>query len=245
MPTVEINAPGHAPIMLSLRPLTGADEIALSGSGAAPAQALLARLVESADISALTVCQIDRMLATIYEMLFGPQAECRVRCEFCGEIYEFTLDLPQIIADQDANRPGPPDADDAWTLPSGARVRVPKPGDLAGDPESLAARLTVEGEASTGEVGAFLETAAPVLTLDLAARCPDCGKPAQVRFDLAAYFTRRLAAERPFLVRETHLIASRYGWPHAEIMALTRDDRRAYAGLIEAERARLSRRLTA
>ena len=176
-------------------------------------------------------------------MLYGPRAECRALCEFCGETYEFMLDLTQIIAEQDAERQDLPDADDVWTLPGGARVRGPKPEDLTGDPKSLAARLTIEGEASADEVEAFLETAAPVLTLDLAARCPGCDKPAQLRFDLATYLTRRLAAERPFLVRETHLIASHYGWPHGEIMALPRDDRRAYAGLVEAERTRLSRRL--
>jgi hypothetical protein len=124
-------------------------------------------------------------------------------------------------------------------------VRAPTQTDLAGDPATLAARLTLEGEASADEVGAFLETASPVLTIDMDASCPDCGSAAQVRFDLSNYLTRRLAAEHPFLVRETHLIASRYGWSHAEIMALTRNDRRAYAGLIEAERARLSRRQTA
>lgn len=245
MHSVDLNPPGETPIALSLRPLTGADELALPGTGSAAALALLGRLAEAADFPALTVSQSDRALAAVYRMLYGAQAECRAACESCGERYEFTLDLPQIIADQDADRPGPPDADGAWTLPGGARVRAPKHADLAGDPATLAARLTLEGEASAGQVGAFLENAAPVLTLDLAARCPECGEPAQVRFDLATYLTRRLAAEQPFLVRETHLIASRYGWSHAGIMGLTRDDRRTFAGLIEAERARLSRRQTA
>lgn len=245
MPAVDLNPSGAMPMVLTLRPLTGADELALAGVGAAPALALLDRLADGADVAALTVSHADRALAGIYLMLYGPQAECRAACESCGESYEFTLDLPQIIADQDAERPAPLDAGDAWTLPDGTRVRAPTQADLAGDPATLATRLTVEGEASAGEVGAFLETASPVLTIDMDARCPNCGTAAQVRFDLSTYLTRRLAAEHPFLVRETHLIASRYGWSHGEIMALTRDDRRAYAGLIEAERARLSRRQTA
>ncbi len=245
MRAVELNAPGHAPLTLWLRPLTGADEMALAGTGTAVAMTLLDRLAEGADHAGLTVSQIDRALAGIYDTLYGSRAECRVACEACGETYEFTLDLPQIIAEQDADRPGPPDADGAWTMEGVARVRAPKPADLVDDPDTLATRLTVEGGASAETVGAFLETAAPVLTLDLAACCPQCATSAQVRFDLASYLTRRLDSERPFLVREAHLIASRYGWSHGEIMALTRDDRRAYAGLIEAERARLSRRQTA
>jgi hypothetical protein len=232
-------------MVLKLRPLTGADELALAGVGVAPALALLERLADGADVAALTVCQADRALAEIYLMLYGPRAECRVACESCGETYEFTLDLPQIIAKQDAERPSQPDIEGVWTLPGGTRVRAPTQTDLVGDPATLAARLTLEGEASVDAIGAFLETASPVLTIDMDARCPDCGTAAQLRFDLSNYLTRRLAAEHPFLVRETHLIASRYGWSHGEIMALTRDDRRAYAGLIEAERARLSRRQTA
>lgn len=245
MPAVDLNPPGDTPMLLKLRPLTGADELTLAGVGAASALALLERLTDGTDVAALTVCQADRALAGIYQMLYGPQAECLAACESCGRSYEFTLDLPQIIARQDAERPAPPDVEGVWTLPSGARLRAPTQADLAGDPATLAARLTLEGEAGADEVGAFLDTASPVLAIDMDASCPDCGTTAQLRFDLSSYLTRRLAAEHPFLIRETHLIASRYGWSHGEIMALTRDDRRAYAGLIEAERARLSRRQTA
>jgi hypothetical protein len=245
MRAVDLNPSGDTPLVLTLRPLTGEDESALAGVGAESALALLDRLADGADVSTLTVSQADRALAEIYRMLYGPQAECRAACESCGESYDFTLDLAQVIADQDAERPAPPDAEGAWTLPGGARVRAPTDADLTGDPATLAARLTVEGEARAGEVSAFLETASPVLTFDLAARCPDCGAAAQVRFDLSTYLTRRLAAERPFLVRETHLIASCYRWSHSEIMALPRDDRRAYTGLIEVERARQGRRQTA
>lgn len=245
MPAIDLNPSGYTPMLLNLRPLTGADELALVGIGPVPALALLKRLADGTDVTGLTVCQADRALAQIYLMLYGPQAECRAACKFCGENYEFTLDLPEIIAKQDAERPAPPDIGGAWTLPSGTRVREPTHADLADDPATLAARLTLKGEASADEVGAFLETASPVLTINMDAQCPDCQAAAQLRFDLSNYLTRRLSAEHPFLVRETHLIASRYGWSHGEIMALTRDDRRAYAGLIEAERARLSRRQTA
>ncbi len=244
MRAVDLNAPGEPPMVLTLRPLTGADELSLAGTGQTAALGLLAGLADR-DISELTVSQADRALAGLYTMLYGAQAECRATCVACGEGYEFTLDLPQIIAQQDADRPDPPDADGVWTMDDGTRVRAPTPADMKGDPDRLALALTLNGTADPAEIGAFLDRAAPVLTLDLAASCAHCGAEAEVRFDLAAYITKRLAAERPFLIRETHLIASRYGWSHGEIMALTRDDRRAYAGLIETERARLSRRQSA
>lgn len=242
MRTVDLNPPGHAALTLLLRPLTGEDELSLTGYGAGPAAALLERLAEGVDLDALNVSQIDRGLAGVYEMLFGPQAECRAVCKSCAETYEFMLDLPRIIAGQDAERPEGPDADGVWTISNGARLRAPRPGDLSAGPETLTKAVLVEGIADAETIGGFLETAAPVLTFDLAATCPQCETQAEIRFDLANYLTRRLTSERPFLIRETHLIASRYGWSHTEIMALPREDRRAYAGLIEAERARLSRR---
>ena len=85
-------------------------------------------------------------------------------------------------------------------------------------------------------VEAVLDEAAPLLTLDLETRCAQCKEVQVLRFDIAHYTLESLAAERPLLIRETHLIASRCGWGHDTIMALKRGDRRAYAGLILAER---------
>ena len=82
----------------------------------------------------------------------------------------------------------------------------------------------------------MLEEAAPLLTLDLETRCASCDEPQVLRFDVVRYTLESLAAERPLLIRETHLIASRYGWGHDTIMSLTRADRRAYAALVLGER---------
>lgn len=247
MRVVDLIGNGGDPLPLRLRPLTGADELALAGSDATAAMTLLTRLAEGPLPSELSVSQTDRALAAAYVMLYGTRADCRAICAACSEGYEFALDLSEIIAAQDAERPGPPDHEGAWTLPDGRRVRAPRPADLAGGPEALIARVMLEGDpqADPAAVAAFLERAAPVLTLDLETACPHCGAAAPVRFDMAAYLVRRLAGERPFLIRETHLIAARYGWSHGEIMALSRDDRRAFAGLIEGERARLQRRWSA
>ena len=73
----------------------------------------------------LTVSDIDRLLAALYDTLYGDRAECRARCRACGDRYEFTLSLGELVAQQDAERPGAPDEDGAWTLPDGRRVRAP------------------------------------------------------------------------------------------------------------------------
>lgn len=237
---VTLSGPGHPLVSLELRALTGADELSLDGIGFEAALALLERL-SGEDLHDRSISEVDRGLAGIYRALYGDHVECRTTCTSCSEVYEFALSLPDIVSAQDAERPGPADAAGFWGI-GDARVRAPRPADLEGDPKTLVSRLSEGGEVTLEDVEAFLDRAAPVLSLDLDAPCPACNVPAQVRFDLASYLTQRLAQERALLVRETHLIASRYGWSHAEIMGLSRTDRRAYAELIETERAQAMRR---
>ena len=99
-----------------LAPLTGADEVALADAAAPHAAiALLRRLAQAPDgsplaIDALTVSQADRLLAALYRALYDDRAECRMRCRDCGEGYEFTLSLSEVIAAQDRERTGAADA---------------------------------------------------------------------------------------------------------------------------------------
>ena len=251
MRLVQLTKPAGLDATVRLRPMTGQDELLVTGTEPDSAFSLLRRLAANGhgrplDFSQLTVSQVDRLLAGLYIKLYGELAECRVRCRFCGEGFEFTLRLSELIAAQDADRPQPAEPDGAWTLPDKRRVRAPMLEDInsADDPESLLARLVVSGDPSVDPdmVVDFLERAAPVLTLDLSANCPHCGREQIARFDLTRYFARRLVGERSFLLREAHLIAAHYGWSYQEIMLLSRDERRAYAGLIETERASASHR---
>ncbi|SCX79590.1 hypothetical protein [Nitrosospira sp. Nsp13] len=242
MRTVDLSGDNRGPLTVHLRPVTGADEWLVSSAEPAVVLVLLGRLVVNTDLAALTVSQVDRLLAAVYDMLYGDRAECQVRCKACREGYEFTLSLSTIIAAQDAAWIGPPAADGTWTLSDGRRLRAPKLGDLEAakqQPEALFARLVVAGDPTTRPelVTEFLDRAAPLLSFDLSAPCPHCGSEEIVYFDLSRYLSQRLAGERVLMLREIHLIASRYGWSHSEIMQLSRDDRRGYAGLIGAERA--------
>ncbi|MEY6433870.1 hypothetical protein ABC977_15810 [Thioalkalicoccus limnaeus] len=224
------------------RPLTGRDELTLDPGSPWAALDMVARLAPGMDVQALDVTTADRLVAQLYGQLYGDVCDCRTRCVVCGEAFGFELSLRTLIEMQDRERPRPDFADGSWSWTDGRRVRAPRIADLTLTPEALLERLVISGGACDAAVLAFLERAAPILTLDLAARCPHCGTDQEVRFDLARYLIQRLAGERPFLLREVHLIAARYGWSFAEILDLSRDDRRALAGLIAAEPALASRR---
>ena len=228
-----------------LRRLTGQDEAALVPERPGEPTRLLAALLCDAgggavDLAALPVPVHDRLLAEVFRAEVGPRATCRAACTACAEPFEFDLVIADVIAAQDAEaaRIGPPGADGRWPV-AGRRVRVPLMGDASGEAPAVISALcdAPPDMQAVIDIAAFLEKAAPLLAFDLDASCPHCGAAQRLGFDLPRFLVRAIGNDRPFLLREIHLIAARYGWSHAEIMALPRDDRRAFAALIETERA--------
>jgi hypothetical protein len=238
--------PSLPPMAFLLRRLAGRDEAALDPERPGAATRLLAALLAGpkggpVDLAALPVSVHDRLLAEVFRAEIGPEVTCRAGCTACGEGFEFVFGLGEVMAAQDAEaaRVGPPEADGRWPV-AGHRVRPPTLADGAegAAPAVVAALCDAPPDAQAAPVIAgFLERAAPILALDLDAACPHCGAAQRLAFDLPRFLVRALDNDRPFLIRETHLIATRYGWSHAEIMDLPRDDRRAFATLIETERS--------
>jgi len=243
---VTVALPSLPPAQVLLRRITGSDEADLAPERPGEPTRLLAALARSPngrplDLAALPVSLHDRLLAEVYQAEVGSQAACRAPCAHCGQTFEFALDLADLLAAQDAEaaRCGRPEADGRWPV-AGTRVRPPALADAAADPAALPQALCeppATDAATLAAVTAFLEQAVPLLSLALDTRCPHCDAAQQLGFDLPRFLVRAIGNERPFLIRETHLLAARYGWGHAEIMALPRDDRRAFAALIESERS--------
>lgn len=192
------------------------------------------------DVPGLLCVWRDRVFAALFQRELGGRVDSQAPCAACGERYAFGFELAVILQAQKAAAAATGlhlDESGSFTLEDGTRVRPPTVRDVAehGDPDALAEALG-GGALSRDRVEAVLDEAAPLLILDLETRCAQCEEVQVLRFDIARYTLESLAAERPLLIRETHLIASRYGWGHGTIMALTRGDRRAYAGLILGER---------
>lgn len=79
-----------------------------------------------------------------------------------------------------------------------------------------------------------MERVAPLLTLELAAACPECGATQHMDFDMGSYLLRRLLGDKQRLPSEVHTLALAYGWGHQDILSLTRTERKSYLALIEA-----------
>jgi hypothetical protein len=234
---------------LLLEELDGHAELGADPRDPGAADRLLGRLLAEqsgapVDVAGLLAVWRDRVFAALFQREFGGRIDSQAHCASCGDDYAFGFELASLLATQDATAAATglsldaegrfvPDEDGA-----GAWVRPPTVGDIAehGDPDALSSALC-GATTSRGRVEALLDDAAPLLALDLETRCAQCDHVQVLRFDMVAYFLESLAAERPLLVRETHLLASRYGWGHDTIMSLTRGDRRAYASLILGERS--------
>lgn len=242
----------------SMRSLCGHDEAFFNGTSPAEVVAFLDRLLVEAPgttvapgrAKELAVCDCDRLFAAIYLNYFGERIEGTSLCWDCNEPFESSFSLRELMAsleDGAAGKATGPDEEGIYTLSNGRRFRLPTAGDqhavMGLESEKAAAalleRCVMEGDpmgdpdllqAAMDEVGALLD-------FDLEATCPQCGVSQPVRFDIQSYVLRALAFEKRFLNREVHRIAMTYGWGHDEILDLTREDRRTFVRLIEAEQA--------
>lgn len=244
------------PSPVRLRELTGFDEQSISGVDTATAINLLDRLLvrapgssaEEFNAAKLTASQRDRLLAAVYERNFGPRIESTLRCTLCGELFDLTFSLENLLAALSASasssfadvRP-----DGTFSFPNGVRFRLPTGEDemaVAGlSPEDaereLLERCVIEPEniVDLEAVQQAMEEVAPILDLDLDAQCPECGGKQSVHFDVQFYLLRALEQERKQMAREVHRLAIAYGWSLNEILGLFRSQRRAFVELIEAD----------
>jgi len=234
MPTITLRAARRAdgaPARLRLRSLRGDDELAIDGVDTRSAVRLLERLVEDGEdrppVDALCASDRDRLLATVHRQAFGDTISASPACASCGARYDvsFSLAALQRHLDESANGPVPA------SLPSG-RDEI-SAGECAWDDGIAQLRRAADGAAAEA-----LDVAAPLLDLELEARCPECQLVQEVGFDVQSFLLGVLLAERPLLMQEIHLLASTYHWGLPDILALTRTTRRALVAAVDDERTR-------
>ena len=249
-----------------LRPLCGYDETIIDGANGAEAIGFLDRMlikttgtsVGPGKASALAIGDCSRLFAALYQHYFGERIDSTATCQKCNEVFELSfslLDLMNELGDGTTEKAAGPDKEGIYTLTDGRRFRLPTAGDLNNvmqfEPEEAVAmllnRCVVEGDSSvdTESIQMAMDEVGANLDLDLNTVCPECDSSQTVRFDIQSYLLRALEYEKRFLNHEVHRIAMAYGWKYEEILSLTREDRRTFVRLIEAERVLGQRRIRA
>jgi hypothetical protein len=233
-----------------LRELTGADEQSVENAGTAAAIALLDRVLvrksEDYTSSKFTAADRDQLLAAIYRNAFGDRISSTARCRFCDALFDLMFSVSDLAQTINQDQPRVDRASDgSFTGLAGIRFRLP-----TGEDELAVATMSPEDAeielmsrcvhmpcdpSKWGEVQEVMQEVAPVLDLDLKAKCPECGRQQDVHFDVQSYLLQSLRNERMQLAKEIHRIARAYGWSLQEILGLRRSQRRNFVELIENE----------
>jgi hypothetical protein len=238
-----------------LREPAGIDEEGVGGRSSLDAIRLLDRLLvheagaaaEPGTAATLPLPERDLLLAAAWRMSSGPTIADSLTCTACGTRFDIDFDLDAVAEQARAAMGDLPVADGVYTLPSGARFRLPTGEDeraVLGLPEAeaeatLLTRCLVAGDPRVDgpNVVAAMERVGEGLDVDLDARCAECGHPHQVRFQMQDYLLGAFAADWSGLAHDIHRLAIAYRWSLREILALPRARRRAFVALLDGDAA--------
>ena len=238
-----------------LREPDGADEVLLremAGSAVTMALALLPRLADGADWPALAVTDFEFLLLGLRAQILGDRLALGLVCPGCGTRVEIAVPIAAYLDGTTPRRPKdvtPDAARTGWYCCADVRFRLPTAGDQAaviGRPDAarrLAGRCLDPAHLKGPQlrvVERAMGAMAPEVSRPIRGACPECA----ARVEAPLYVTRLVISElyrdAAGVYDDVDLIAQAYHWPEAEIMALPRRRRRAYA-----ERARRARPLAA
>jgi hypothetical protein len=252
---VEVSLRFHSAVSrVRIRELVGEVEQVVKSAGTADAVRLIAGvLIESApergvDPMSLAAADRDRILAAIYQITFGPRIDSTIPCSRCGNSFDINFRLDELTERFDRAVLDRVESCGHGVFQTGDSLRFRLPTaeeeiEAASLPPGEAARTLAEkcilecaGQMPPlEELECAMEDAAPVIDLDLDARCPECGANQGVHFDIQSYLLNTLIQERPRLGRDLHRIAAAYHWSRQDILGLPRSQRRELVELIEAE----------
>jgi hypothetical protein len=214
--------------------------------------ALLARCGDNSDpefwwsqpVGLRTAALLRLLVATDPSAARLPLAARCVRQE-CGELYEFDLPLAALLEQAPETGPVGTQLEDGRTVtlrrPTGSdlrRWRQAPPRPRAEALRVMLSELRLEGALHEGDESALSRSLAehdPVVGFSVLCPCPACSEPHEVAVDLEGVALARLHARQRMLTEEIHVLASRYGWSEAEVLAVPPQRRARYLSLIEAE----------
>ena len=184
----------------------------------------------------LTVGACDRLLAQLRGQLFGPSVEAVSTCAACSRALEFRIELadlwpaPSAVADTvEVVLDGRP----VRCRPLSNRDLVELAALAPGlRPAALVARSVGDhAPPATPDVvrrlTEVLAAADPGSAAVLDVAC-DCGARSEAELDIRSFLWAELTEWAEHLLTDIHCLASAYGWPEHEILALSPRRRQAY-----------------
>jgi hypothetical protein len=246
--------------MVALAQPSGREDLLLAeaadGTSGDVGMALAGRLARACegdvlDWSRLCVPDLDAFIVRLRQALLGDRIRADLKCpaEACGRRIDIDFGIEQYLAHHAQTVGAESDADcepadePGWFIPrlvEGIRFRLPSVVDQiavasSADAEDELARRCIQPAKISArhreQIEAAMEVLGPSLSSDLQGRCPECGTAVKVQFDARWFCLLELRQRAAFICQEVDLLARRYHWSEAEILALPRARRAAYADL--------------
>ncbi len=242
--------------LAKLREMTGVEEQRISNTTTSDAIGLIQQLLVGSgadalaadEVGELTAWERDRLLAAVYTRHYGMRIDSTSNCVRCEAPYDVDFNLAALM-DNLAPKPQPAIehlGSQVFQLDN-VRFRLPTGNDecaVLGLPPQQAEselwqRCIIDAEKLDKQTAADIQNAmqalAPVVNVELDARCPECGHEQTVQFDLQRFLLTALVNDRKRLLHEIHTLASAYNWRLSEILNLPRSERRGFVTLVEAD----------
>ncbi len=242
----------------ALRPMAGLTELAVAEAASQPGRRpekvtrVLNAVFETIAGKPVTPDSVRRLACATREWLlqhaahhFSPNLTWfEATCTHCEQPYDLSLNL----ADAERRLPdnGQPAVEVETSLgarsflaPNGAHEEAFARRNPGEDPRRAFAALCGQSEHAEEEAPRFddddlalideaLEAASPDIADEARTICPSCGSETAARIDPLLFAFPREGA----ILQETHLIATAYGWPHDQILALSARHRTFLAAMI-------------
>jgi hypothetical protein len=242
---------------IDVREPVGDDELFLLETRLTSAAALVAlagRVVTIAgrppDWDQVAAAQLGAVALAIRRAWIGDRILSEGRCPEpgCAERVDVSFSGATYLGYHRPRRPRNVSAsDDGWYRLAGTpvRFRIPSVADLLAAGESaepagvLASRCMEPAELparAARAVDRALAALAPRLEGLVGGQCPACGAQVALRFDPLTYTIAELRDAFADTYRETHALASAYGWPEETILRQPRSRRQRYAAMVFEDR---------
>jgi hypothetical protein len=238
-------------LALDVRGPTGEDEMFVLESALSPMRTMveLANRVASGensvavDWSRVAAARLGAVAFAIRRAWIGERIVSEGTCAApgCGQRFDVTLTISAYLAHHQPRRPRgvSPALEEGWFSLGGTmvRFRVPTVGDVLSvmDEERPALAISaacIDPPGVTAPVARRIDRALGALSPSLdgvvAGGCPSCGASVQLSFDPVTFTLAELQDIFAGLYRETHALASAYGWDEDTILRLPRGRRRRY-----------------
>jgi hypothetical protein len=247
--TLDLAPSPAGPVAAVVRPLTGADELEIGelAGGMLPVEletAILGRGVtllagrppDRAALEALLVGDRNRLLLAVLCAGYGTPDRLLMTCSDpgCGAVHEVAFDVEQVLASAPAVgaieviEVAGPDGPIPLRLPTGADLAA-----LAAEavPADALLKRCVRGSALSAEalqaVEAGIAASDSCTEITLLSRCGDCGAEIAGRVDPLELLRGEMGRWGGALA-EFDLLARRYHWSEAELLAMPAHRRRRY-----------------